>query len=78
MLKIVSTAAEVITFFENANQIRISTATRESLAIGGTQFLLDLLEFDIKGVRYMTKNLQRPDRGRTTNPTFILITKAKI
>ena len=63
----VLTAAQMTSFFENADQMRVQHATVVQLALEGIQTVDDLADFDKEALQQLVDNLQRLG-GRVPNP----------
>ena len=63
----VLTAAQMTSFFENADQMGVQHATVVQLALEGIQTVDDLADFDKEALQQLADNLRRP-RGRVPNP----------
>jgi len=63
----VLTNAQMISFFEDVDQMAIPNATRIQLQQEGIEHLADLLDFDKEALRQVAENLRRPG-GRVPNP----------
>ena len=66
-IKMVLTAAQTTSFFENADQMRIQHATVVQLALEGIQTVDDLADFDKEALQQLADNLRRPG-GKVPNP----------
>ena len=65
--KMVLTAAQTTSFFENADQMGVQHATVVQLALEGIQTVDDLADFDKQALQQLADNLRRPG-GRVPNP----------
>ena len=63
----VLTAAQMTSFFENADQMGVQHATVVQLALEGIQTVDDLADFDKEALQQLVDNLRRPG-GRVPNP----------
>ena len=64
----VLTAAQMTSFFENADQMRVQHATVVQLELEGMQTVDDLADFDKEALQQLVDNLRRP---RAESPTPI-------
>ena len=65
--KMVLTAAQTTSFFENVDQMGVQHATVVQLALEGIQTVDELADFDKEALQQLADNLRRPG-GRVTNP----------
>ena len=59
-LKMVLTAAQTTSFFENVDQMGVQHATVVQLALEGIQTVDDLADFDKEALQQLVDNLRRP------------------